>query len=65
MFGWLGRIWINIVDQDDGANSKNCPSQSTEHFPKKTTPPKTNMDTQKDALEMVIPFKYGHCWYLC
>ena len=53
------------MDQDDGANSKNCPSQSTEHFPKKTTPPKTNMDTQKDALEMVIPFKYGHCWYLC
>ena len=29
------------------------------------TPPKTNMDTQNDALEMVTPSKYGHFWYLC
>ena len=30
------------------------------------TPPKTNMDTQKDGLEKkVVPFKYGHLSYLC
>ena len=28
------------------------------------TPPKTNMDTQNDGLEMATPFKYGHFWYL-
>ena len=27
--------------------------------------PKTNMDTQNDALEKVAPFEYGHFWYLC
>ena len=29
------------------------------------TPPKTNVDTQNDGLEKVVPFKYGHFWYLC
>ena len=29
------------------------------------TPPKTNMDTQNDGLEKVVPFKYGHFWYPC
>ena len=27
--------------------------------------PKTNMDTQNDALKKVAPFKYGHLSYLC
>ena len=31
----------------------------------KTTPPKTNMDTQNDGLEKVTPFRYGHFRYLC
>ena len=31
----------------------------------KHTPPKTNMDTPHDGLEKVVPFKYGHYWYLC
>ena len=31
----------------------------------KFTPPKTSMDTQNDGLEKVVPFKYGHVWYLC
>ena len=30
-----------------------------------TYTPETNMDTQKDGLEKVVPFKYGHFWYLC
>ena len=29
------------------------------------TPRKTNMDTQNDGLEKMIPFKYGHSGYLC
>ena len=29
------------------------------------TPPKTNMDTQKDGLEKVVPLKYGHFGYPC
>ena len=29
------------------------------------TPPKTDMDSQNDGLEKVVPFKYGHSWYLC
>ena len=29
------------------------------------TPPKTNMETQNDALEKVAPLKYGHFCYLC
>ena len=29
------------------------------------TPLKTNMDTPHDGLEKVVPFKYGHYWYLC
>ena len=32
---------------------------------KKNIPPKTNMDTQNNGLEKVIPFKYGHFGYLC
>ena len=28
-------------------------------------PRKTNMDTQNDGLEKVVPFKYGHFWYPC
>ena len=32
---------------------------------KSHTAQKTNMDTQNDSLEKVIPFKYGHFWYLC
>ncbi len=30
-----------------------------------STPPRTNMDTQKDGLEKVTPFKHSHSWYLC
>ena len=26
-------------------------------------PPKTNIDTQKDDLENVSPFKHGYFWY--
>ncbi len=29
------------------------------------TLPKTNMDTQNDALEKVTTFQYGNVWYLC
>ena len=29
------------------------------------TLPKTNMDTQNDGLEKVIPFKHGNFGYLC
>ena len=29
------------------------------------TPPKTNMDTQNDGLDMVTPVKHGRFWYLC
>ncbi len=34
-------------------------------YQKWRTPPKTNMGTRNDGLEMVTPFKYGHFWYLC
>ena len=29
------------------------------------TPPKTNIDTQNDGLEKVIPFKHGYFGYPC
>ena len=31
----------------------------------RATPPKTNMDTQKDGLEKVTPLKNDNFWYLC
>ena len=27
--------------------------------------PKSDIDTQNDGLEKVVPFEYGHFWYLC
>ncbi len=32
---------------------------------KKTTPPKSNIDTKNDGLENVSPFKHGYFGYLC
>jgi len=29
------------------------------------TPTKTDMGTQNDGFEKVVPFKYGHFWHLC
>ena len=49
--GWKRYVitWDASVDSSPGKSRKNLHP----------------MDTQNDGLEKVVPFKYGHVWYLC
>ena len=48
-----------------GRNEVSEPNWSYKMYEHLFTLPKTNMDTQNDGLEKVIPFKHGNFWYLC
>ena len=62
LFQWNSLNW-NVLNfwkkqlEDSNTSNQNC----SDAF----ATPKTNMDTQNDGLEKVIPFKYGHFGYLC
>ena len=70
---WKGYFSIGIVKPKSRGLYTSTHYKELQGFPLKggmTIPnmftlPKTNVDTQNDGLEKVIPFQNGNCWYLC